>query len=69
LGNRATGGQILLAPETALRVHNHFLLRSLGLVSLKNLSSPLEAWEVEGEQHTVAKPSSADRILVERNGP
>jgi class 3 adenylate cyclase len=68
LGNRAGGGQILLAPETALRVRDRFLLRSLGLVSLKNLSSPVEAWEVEGEQHTMAEPSTADRILVERNG-
>jgi class 3 adenylate cyclase len=68
LGNRATGGQILLAPETALRVRDRFLLRSLGLVSLKNLSMPVEAWEVEGEQHTVPESSTADRILVERNG-
>ena len=45
LGNRATGGQILLAPETALRVHDHFSVRSLGPVSLKNLSSPVQAWE------------------------
>jgi len=62
LGNRATGGQILLAPETALRVRDRFFLRSLGQVSLKNLSSPVEAWAVEGEQHTEAEPSTADRI-------
>ena len=54
LGNRATGGQILLAPETALRVHDRFSVRSLGLVSLKNLSSPVEVWEVDGERHTRA---------------
>jgi len=68
LGTLATGGQILLAPETALRVRDRFLLRSLGLVSLKNLSMPVEAWAVEAEQHTVAESSTADRILVKRNG-
>jgi len=62
LGNRATGGQILLAPETALRVRDRFPLRSLGQVSLKNLSSPVEAWEVESEQHAMAEPTTADRI-------
>jgi class 3 adenylate cyclase/HAMP domain-containing protein len=62
LGTRATGGQILLAPETALRVRDRFFLRSLGQVSLKNLSSPVEAWEVEGEQHAMAEPTTADRI-------
>ena len=47
LGSHATGGQILLAPETALRVLDRFLVRSLGPVSLKNLSSPVEVLEVE----------------------
>jgi len=68
LGSRATGGQVLLAPETARRLHDRFLLRSLGLVPLKNLSSPVEVWEVEGEQRTMAEPSTADRILVDRDG-
>jgi len=68
LGNRATGGQILLGPETALRVHDRFLLRRLGLVPLKNVSSPVEAWAVEGEQHTMAEPSAADLSPAERNG-
>jgi class 3 adenylate cyclase/HAMP domain-containing protein len=66
LGNRATGSQILLAPETALRVHDRFLLRSLGLVSLKNLSSPVEVWEVEGARQAVAAPSTAGVVLGER---
>jgi class 3 adenylate cyclase len=66
LGNRAAGGQILLAPETALRVHDRFLLRSLGLVSLKNLSSPVKVWEVEGEPHAVAEPPAAGAFLGER---
>ena len=48
LGDRADGGQILLASETANRVRDRFLLHALGPVSLKNLSSPEEAWEVQG---------------------
>jgi class 3 adenylate cyclase len=67
LGSHATGGQILLAPETALRVHDRFLIRSLGLVSLKNLSSPVQVTEVAGERPTVTEPSTAGEISVERN--
>ncbi len=63
LGSRATGGQILLAPETA-RGARPLPRPDLGLVSLKNLSSPVEVWEVEGERHAVADPSTADGILV-----
>jgi len=68
LGSHATGGQILLSPETAVRVRDRFPVRSLGLASLKNLSSPVEVWEVAGERHTVAEPSTADGPPVERNG-
>lgn len=50
LGDRATGGQILLAAETARRVHDRFPLRSLGSVALKNLSHPVEAWEVQSAE-------------------
>lgn len=48
LGDRATGGQILLAAETARRVRDRFPVRSVGPVALKNLSHPAEAWEVQG---------------------
>ncbi len=48
LGNRATGGQILLAAETARRVRDRFPVRSLGPLALKNISHPVEAWEVLG---------------------
>ncbi len=58
LGNHATGGQILLAPETALRLHDRFLLRSLGPVSLKNLATSVEVWEVEGDRQTMTEPST-----------
>jgi class 3 adenylate cyclase/HAMP domain-containing protein len=59
LGSRAAAGQILLAPETARRVRDHFSVRNLGPVSLKNLSSPVQVWEVDGdERHTVARPST-----------
>ena len=45
LGDCAVGGQILLSPETALRVEGRFHLRSMGEQSLKNLAEPVEAWE------------------------
>ena len=49
LGSHAAGGQILLAPETARRVHDRLSVRNLGPVSLKNLSSPVEVWEIDPE--------------------
>jgi class 3 adenylate cyclase len=53
LGDHAKGGQILIAAETAARVREGFSLRSLGTLSLKNLSRGVEAWEVEdGPQET-----------------
>jgi class 3 adenylate cyclase/HAMP domain-containing protein len=53
LGDRASGGQILLASETAGRVRDCFPVQSLGLVSLKNLSNPVEAWEVRGTRQVM----------------
>jgi class 3 adenylate cyclase/HAMP domain-containing protein len=47
LGDRATGGQILASGETARRLHGPFRLTNLGALSLKNISNPVEAWEVE----------------------
>jgi class 3 adenylate cyclase len=67
LGSHATGGQILLSPETAVRVRDRFLVRSLGLVSLKNLSVPVEVWELEGAPHTTAEASCPDEIVAEGN--
>jgi class 3 adenylate cyclase/HAMP domain-containing protein len=58
LGSHATGGQILLAPETAFRTRAHFSVHSLGLVSLKNLSSPVQVWEADGELRPVPEPPS-----------
>ncbi len=46
LGDYADHGQILLSSETARRAHGHFNLQSLGVVTLKNVSRPLEVWEV-----------------------
>jgi len=46
LGDHARGGQILIAAETAARVRERFSVRSLGILSLKNISSGVEAWEV-----------------------
>ena len=37
------------AAETARRVHDRFSVRNLGRISLKNLSSPVPVWEVDGE--------------------
>ncbi len=49
LGDRANGGQILLASETASRVRGHVRIHPLGPLSLKNLASPHETWEVRAE--------------------
>ena len=62
LGSHATSGQILLAPETARRVHGRFSLRNLGPVSLKNLSSLVEVWEVEGRPQPRIEASIADEV-------
>src|SRR5206468_7407322 len=40
LGDRASGGQILLDAATALRVPGRFSLRRLGALSLKNFAKP-----------------------------
>lgn len=50
LGDRAKGGQILLASATADHVRKHFPLRSLGLISLKNLPQLEEVWEIGAKQ-------------------
>lgn len=46
LGDRADGGQILLDAATAERTRDRFPLKPLGRVALKNLSAPVEAWEI-----------------------
>ena len=56
LGQVATGGQILLAPQTARQVHDHFRVRSLGPIALKNLSSRVEIWELDGVREESAEP-------------
>jgi class 3 adenylate cyclase len=48
LGDRAAGGQILMDAATAERVCERFVLRSLGVVALKNLASPVAVWEAHG---------------------
>jgi class 3 adenylate cyclase/HAMP domain-containing protein len=63
LGDRATGGRILVSAETARRLHGRFRLRSLGALSLKNMRSPVDAWEVEADDFAgrgaVVEPSPA----------
>ena len=44
LGDRATGGQILVDAETARRLGGRFPAKPLGAVSLKNIAKPVEAW-------------------------
>jgi class 3 adenylate cyclase/HAMP domain-containing protein len=55
LGNYAVGGQILLSAETAIRVRDRVSLRSLGPVSLKNLSLPVDVCEVLDEPQTAGR--------------
>jgi class 3 adenylate cyclase/HAMP domain-containing protein len=47
LGDHARNGQILLSDETATRVRQHWRLRSVGPLMLKNLSQPVQAWEID----------------------
>jgi class 3 adenylate cyclase/HAMP domain-containing protein len=47
LGDRATGGQILVSAETARRLRGRFRLRGVGSLFLKNMSGPVDAWEVQ----------------------
>ncbi len=49
LGAYATGGRIVIERETANRLPGDFRLRGLGLLSLKNIAEPVEAWEVIAE--------------------
>jgi len=60
LGDRASGGQILLDAATALRVPGRFSLRRLGALSLKNFAKPVEVWEVEDERQTGVGPPTAE---------
>jgi class 3 adenylate cyclase/HAMP domain-containing protein len=65
LGDRAVRGQILLSRETARRVESRFRLHGLGLLSLKNIAKPVEAWEVAG---TTAEPAGpAATVEAERD--
>lgn len=58
LGDRASGGQILVSAETARRLRGRFGLRSLGALPLKNIARPVETWEV------TAGPGTAARVAV-----
>jgi class 3 adenylate cyclase len=58
LGDRASGGQILVSAETARRLRGRFGLRSLGALPLKNIARPAETWEV------TAGPGTAARVAV-----
>ncbi len=48
LGDHARSGQVLLSQETAQRVKARFSLKRAGRVSLKNVSEPVDVWELEG---------------------
>ena len=48
LGDHGRRGQVLVTAETARRLRGRFVLRHLGALRLKNISSPVEAWEVNG---------------------
>ncbi len=48
LGDQARGGQILLSAQSAERVRSDFYLRNVGPISLKNMSGPVEVWEIDG---------------------
>jgi class 3 adenylate cyclase/HAMP domain-containing protein len=47
LGDRAQKEQIFVNSETAERVKGRFFLENVGLVTLKNVSDPVEVWEAK----------------------
>ena len=49
IGDLATGGAVLLSRSTVDRVKEHFSLRSLGKVSLKNVSEEMEIFAVQDQ--------------------
>jgi class 3 adenylate cyclase len=49
IGDHATGGAVLLSRSTVDRVKEHFSLRSLGKVSLKNVSEEVEIFAVQDQ--------------------
>jgi class 3 adenylate cyclase len=49
IGDLATGGAVLLSRSTVDRVKEHFSLRSLGKVSLKNVSEEVEIFAVQDQ--------------------
>jgi class 3 adenylate cyclase/HAMP domain-containing protein len=59
LGDRATGGQILVSAETARRLRGRVRLTNLGALPLKNISTPVEVWEIENKVKDFAS-SAAD---------
>jgi class 3 adenylate cyclase len=61
LGDLAAHGQILLSPETAARVRGRFRMRSLGLRALKNITPPVEVWEVEDDGRQCPSEQSSSR--------
>lgn len=48
LGALAKGGQALIGKETKRRVEDSFTMRDLGEHKLKNVSQPVQVWEVTG---------------------
>lgn len=52
LRDHATDGQILLSAETARHVADRFQLRRLTPVTLKNITAPVELWELEDRTST-----------------
>jgi len=49
IGSLASGGSLLLSRSTADRVKDHFSLKPLGKVSLKNVSEKMEIFSVQAE--------------------
>ena len=46
LSDHAQGGQMLVSGETARRLQGHFELHEVGPLLLRNLSGPVDAWEL-----------------------
>ncbi len=55
----ATPGQVVLAEPTRRLIADHFELRSLGPLTLKNRREPVEAWELGAPKRAVTRPPVA----------
>ncbi len=50
LADAARNGEVFIGPQTALMLKNDFKMESLGLMTFKNISLPVEVYKLEGKK-------------------